>query len=278
MSMARVHSVYVVTHVASGKVYVGKTSVGPATRWRKHVGDAKAGRRRCPAFHGALAKYGADAFRWEVVASFDTEGAALAEEARLIAALRSTDRGRGYNVFADGTGGVGHTVSGATRAKLRAASLGKTYSAETRKKLSDMRRGVKRPPRDPEWSRKISEARKREISAGTRVPRFFKGQVLSPEERAKRRRPKTLTDAQRSAASARASALFGRLWAEGRMRPAPVRRGESSSSAKLTAEGVRKIREQARNGIRQADIAEEYGIGQAQVSRIVGRTRWAHIA
>lgn len=51
-------------------------------------------------------------------------------------------------------------------------------------------------------------------------------------------------------------------------------RGERSGKAVLTEEQVRAIRADPR---RQVDIAADYGIAQAHVSRILRREVWAHI-
>ena len=134
------HHVYLVTHVASGKRYVGKTSGVPRTRWQKHMADAR-GRRPCKHFHHALAKYGDAAFSWEVLDSFWTEREALDAEAWWIEFLRSYDRGWGFNIHRDGCGGVGHEVSKETREKIAAKARGRKVSLETRAKQSIAHKG-----------------------------------------------------------------------------------------------------------------------------------------
>lgn len=55
---------------------------------------------------------------------------------------------------------IGHEVSEETREKLRKFNLGKKHTEETKRKLSEMFKGVKKPPRTEEWKRKQSLARK----------------------------------------------------------------------------------------------------------------------
>lgn len=57
--------------------------------------------------------------------------------------------------------------------KLRQANLGKTASEETRKKMSESRKGKKRPPRSDEWLKNQSEARKGKFT-GENNPFFGK--------------------------------------------------------------------------------------------------------
>jgi hypothetical protein len=50
--------------------------------------------------------------------------------------------------------------------------------------------------------------------------------------------------------------------------------GEASANAKLTEEQVRMIRADNRT---TREIAQDYGIGSAQVSKIKTRTQWSHL-
>lgn len=73
---------------------------------------------------------------------------------------------------------IGHVVSAETRAKLRAANLGKKQSVETRRKHSENMRGNrfrigKKPSMSPEVRRKIGDA--------------HRGKILSPETKEKLR-------------------------------------------------------------------------------------------
>ena len=61
---------------------------------------------------------------------------------------------------------------------------------------------------------------------------------------------------------------------KGRNRP---RRGEDNHYSKLTAEDVIVIRKMAKEGKRQQDIAQRFGIAKQTVSCIVCRRSWAHI-
>jgi len=55
-------------------------------------------------------------------------------------------------------------------------------------------------------------------------------------------------------------------------------RGERAAKAKLTEADVTAIRRLHQSGARQVDIAARFGITQAQVSSIVRRESWKHVA
>lgn len=63
-----------------------------------------------------------------------------------------------------------------------------------------------------------------------------------------------------------------------RLRSVSVR-GERVNTARLTADQVREIRRRyAAGGISQTALADEYGVTQTQVSQIVSRKSWRHVA
>jgi hypothetical protein len=54
--------------------------------------------------------------------------------------------------------------------------------------------------------------------------------------------------------------------------------GERNVKAKLTEDQVREIRQHYRNGALQVDLARQYGVRQANISDIVRRETWKHVA
>ncbi len=56
-------------------------------------------------------------------------------------------------------------------------------------------------------------------------------------------------------------------------------RGTRAGSARLTEADVRTIRERyERGGVRQIDLAKEYGVSQVNISHIILRKAWKHVA
>ncbi|MEL6237055.1 MAG: HNH endonuclease, partial [Pseudomonadota bacterium] len=64
---------------------------------------------------------------------------------------------------------------------------------------------------------------------------------------------------------------------KGRRKGICGQRGEQHGSCRLNAEQVLAIREAAKRGVRQGDIAVHFGISQPTVSDIVRGKRWRHL-
>lgn len=57
----------------------------------------------------------------------------------------------------------------------------------------------------------------------------------------------------------------------------PNTAGERNPRARLTVADVQLIRSLADSGMMKKDIAKQFGIAAATVSRIVRRQRWGHV-
>ena len=188
--------IYLVTHVASGRNYVGKTN-NFARRVNEHCSRS---RTRTTYFHTAVLKYGRDAFAWRVVGSFDNEDDALTAEVMLIAKLQSDVKGLGFNLESGGRGGK--SLSLETKAKIRAANLGKKASVVAKRAMSMARRGKKMPPRSKEWRRKISEAAKARLAVNHPMTGKRHSEETKAKLRGKRRLLGPMSDAHKEKISA----------------------------------------------------------------------------
>lgn len=196
----RIWSLYVITHVATGRQYVGATC-RINRRWREHLRFADSG--ATTALASAVRQYGSDAFTFDVVAcAASREDACDAE--RLLIIQFGTKAPAGFNLTDGGIGSrglpddiieriaakcrgrkvdpavlakrsasqKGIKRSAAFKAAVSAARKGQRLSAEHRAKLSAAKIGKKRAPRTKEHSAKISEglraawARRRRVGAG----------------------------------------------------------------------------------------------------------------
>ena len=178
--------VYLITNRANGKVYVGSSACVPK-RLYEHRRLLRNGTHRNVHLQAAW-NLAPDTFDFDVLARFDTIEQALAHEEQMIALHRSTERERGYNVCPLPTANrlgakltpeqcerVGRSKRGNSfrrgaqipdemRERIRAKLKGRPLSAETRAKMSAVRRGV---PKSPEWCAKqrAAWAAKREARA-----------------------------------------------------------------------------------------------------------------
>ena len=141
--------VYIHTNKINGKKYIGQTYQDPQIRWRNGTGY-----KSSTYFYSAIKKYGWNNFEHKIVAKNLTKKEADCVEITLIKCFNTLDARFGYNLC---TGG----------------SRGKQNEA-TRKKMSKIQKGKKRPPITEEHRRKISETQKRRLSDPTKNPMYGK--------------------------------------------------------------------------------------------------------
>ena len=191
----RSYTVYIHTS-PSGKKYVGITSRDVAKRWGRYG----TGYRACTYFWRAIVKYGWDNITHQVLFTGLTETDAKQREKELILAYKTKDPAFGYNMTNGGDGSCGYHHSEETRAQIGAAvsvaQIGRTYSEETKQKISAALTG--RPGHSPTvesrakisaakmgnkhcLGRQVSEASRAAISAG------HKGKKHSEETKQKMR-------------------------------------------------------------------------------------------
>lgn len=94
-------SVYKITNLINGKMYIGFTKRTVDARWRSHCSSARNGSPF--RFHSAIRKYGIDVWKIEEMAKFDSESDARKYEERQIAVCGSMVTG--YNAKPGGCGG-----------------------------------------------------------------------------------------------------------------------------------------------------------------------------
>lgn len=189
---------YTITCLTTGKVYVGQ-SLNIEKRWGDHRRKLEGGKHRNRHLQRAFAARGAANFAFKVHAEI-ADGDMNGPETALIFALRATDRHRGFNIKADGTGGPlaeetkqllskarkGRKLSPEHAAKVAKASVGRKHSEESKRAVS-----VKLSGREfsAEWRANISAAlrgRTRSEASRQKQALTLRGGTHTPESRAKR--------------------------------------------------------------------------------------------
>lgn len=132
--------IYKVTHLDSGRVYIGQTrnKKGPLDRWSGHLSATKRGSKTH--FHCAIRLYGVEAFKFEVIEECEEE-TANDRERYYIALHNSNKKHCGFNMSEGGDGGQN------------------CVSEEVRQRISAANRGVPRGPCSPEKAKNISKAK-----------------------------------------------------------------------------------------------------------------------
>lgn len=177
--------VYIHTNKINGKKYVGITSKNPPEkRWGKHGSRYKDN----VYFWNAIQKYGWDNFKHEVILKNETLDFANKAEKCLIKTYNCRAP-HGYNLTDGGDGTPGHILSDESKKKMiesikmgyelgrkpwnygipmsdeqkekmRQVSIGRIISEDTRKKLSDIKKG--KPPNNK--GKPMSEEAKKKLS------------------------------------------------------------------------------------------------------------------
>lgn len=133
--------IYKITNKTTGKCYIGQTTLPLSRRWYKHTHDSK-----CPAIRDAIKKYGKDNFQIEIIDRAKTLDELNEKECYWINFYNSLVP-NGYNLR---DGGMNYKCSETTKKKLSELNsgsnnpnYGKPRSAETRRKVSEARKGMK---------------------------------------------------------------------------------------------------------------------------------------
>jgi group I intron endonuclease len=140
MKAIKTSGIYAITHLETGRVYVGK-SIDIERRWHEHKRDARRGVEM--AIYNALRKYGAEAFEWKVLEVCQPHALDSAE-IRWIKELRSFDSG--FNCTPGGDGlraGSKHSEAANLAKSLR--QRGKPKSPEAILAASAPRKGRPMP-------------------------------------------------------------------------------------------------------------------------------------
>lgn len=131
--------IYKITHIASGKVYVG-LSKNLKDRARSHWYHLRETRHANTYLQAAYNKYGEDAFTLEIVEYVPVEK--LTErEAFWISHYNSLSTGNGYNIQIPREDGKGYAMTEETKRKLSEALKGKKHSEESKQRMSLAQQG-----------------------------------------------------------------------------------------------------------------------------------------
>lgn len=136
----RIWSLYRVTNIVNGKIYIGQTVQNPDRRWSKHISNTRSTVILRP-ITWAIKKHGEDNFTFEIIAQCRSLDDANYLETELVKQYEShISTSNGYNVAWGGSN--------------------EPLSEERKKKISATLKGKKKPPRSKEHCRNISESHK----------------------------------------------------------------------------------------------------------------------
>jgi group I intron endonuclease len=228
------------------KKYVGKSN-NIKVRWNDHKKIALGGKEKYPteffAVHAAIAKYGIENFKIEILEEFDNEDDAYSAETKWIELLNSNNKNYGYNCNAGGKGGIRPTEE--TIAKLVAAQ--NTSEAQERRSRLMKQRHLDNPGF---------------LSSVHKGNQYTKGHQLTQEHK----------DKISKAGKGR------KMSDEFRKKISELNTGEKHPRVKLNEIQVLEIRQKHIPGkYGYVKLAKEYGVHDETIRSIILRKTWRHI-
>lgn len=259
--------VYAITHIASGKCYVGITTGRASKRWLDHIASVYGERKKSsPLLSNCMKKYGSDAFSFEVLDSAASRGELARKEVFWITQLSTVSPG-GLNLTSGGD--LGCKYSEETRKKIGAAHKGKSLSPEAKKKISESLSGRKLSAETIAKRTASIIGQKRSDDTRARMSAAKVGRGLSQEVRERISLAKRGIKQTPDAIERRASSLRGRKQdIDVVARRAAVLRGKKRS----TDQRVAIARSQMRGRIVACSNGKIYGsIREASIETGVGK-------
>lgn len=179
MSQNKICGVYKITHIGSGKSYIG-ISKNIHRRWVQHKSWVNTKNRRS-AIYAAMQKYGIDAFSWQIIEQCDADSLEVRER-HWIAVFDTFNNG--YNLTAGGE--YNKEFSTETRKRMSEAQKGKKQSQETIDKRTSRGENHYRYGKtvSDETKEKISKSlsgRKQDPAVTAKISQSNTGKKMSPE-------------------------------------------------------------------------------------------------
>lgn len=280
--------IYLITNTINGKQYIGQTTKNVEVRLSEHL--RKSAKNKGYAIHRAIAKYGWDNFKVDILTNCLTQEHLNAEELRLITKF-NTQVPNGYNLTAGGDGGGKHSEQtkklmsemrkgkGMPDACLKASKLAlsnRVISEETHRKLSEAQKGNKKRLNDHKSEQerlKISLAQRGDKNHAAKLTWDIVNSIRSDYSQGMR---VTAISCKYNLGHGRISSIVNyRAWVPDGMFPNTVPiKPKKDSAVLLTWEMVNSIREDYAAGMRIIDIHRKYAIPTTTLGRIVHFQSW----
>lgn len=149
--------IYKATNKINGKCYIGQTKLSLKRRICAHVTIKDHNNY----FHNAIKKYGIENFKWTILEICFTQKELDEKEEMYIKHFESFGP-KGYNLTSGGAGVKKIVHSQMTKDIISKTHKGKILSSETKKKISNSKKNVKKGPMSEYQKKKISDSIKGE--------------------------------------------------------------------------------------------------------------------
>jgi group I intron endonuclease len=182
--------IYQITCLSNSKIYIG-SSVSIDNRWNVHRYELRRNKHHSKYLQRTWNKYGEESFVFELIEEVEVE-LLLEREQHYLDTLRPWDRNIGFNSCRMAGNTLGRKASEETKRKMSESRKGrvspmkgKTFSEESRRKISESLKGRKH---SEETKRKMSETKKgkpRSEETKRKISESLKGRKHSEETKRK---------------------------------------------------------------------------------------------
>ncbi|MFW5872282.1 MAG: GIY-YIG nuclease family protein [bacterium] len=164
--------IYKIINLENGKFYLGSTK-NLKKRKREHFWALRKNRHNNPYLQNSFNKHGKEKFKFKIVKIVKNESDLLDVEQKYLDKTKSYDRKIGYNINEIASGGglygennpnYGKPMSKEQKKKISETLMGHKVSKETRKKMSQNRKGKFAGKNNPNYGKTLSEKRKKKQS------------------------------------------------------------------------------------------------------------------
>lgn len=224
--------IYKITNIINGKFYIG-SSVNLNRRKSRHFEDFRKNIHSNPHFQNAYNKYGEENFIFEVIEYVEDKTMLIEREQHWLDYYKPFNE-IGYNMV-----------------KNASSCLGVKRSEETRKKMSESKKGI---PKSESTKEKMRQPRSEETKEKMRKPKANKNKNVENVEKVK---PIKILKTKEEISE--------------------IQRGSNNPRAKLTEKDVIEIKRLIKNGVTNREIARKFNIGETTIAQIKTKKRWKHV-
>jgi group I intron endonuclease len=272
--------IYKIINTTNGKFYIG-SSVKIEQRWVEHKSDLRLERHHSRHLQRAYDKYGADAFEFKIVEEVENPKRLLIREQHYLDTLTPYQRDVGYNSVKNAHNCLGFKHTEESKKKMSESRKGTKRTEETKRKMSESAKKwrAENPTSDEtrqrmresskiRWSRPdaYSEATRRKQSEAHKGREAWnKGTPCSEETK------KKISEANKG----REGHWKGKKHSEETKRKmGESRSGENNWRSIMDWEMVSVIRRRYLEGETQRGLAKEFGVSRGCIQGIVRNNTW----
>lgn len=273
----------------NNKIYIG-SSVNIEERWKTHRKQLKKGNHHSTHLQRSWNKYGEDNFTFSVIEYIEDINALLEKEQYWLDKYKSYEYNVGYNECRVAGSRLGCKFSDETKKLLSEIRKGFKHKDETKIKISNSNKG-KKMNLSSEQLEAMSERMKERVGelnyfygkkhtdeAKAKISEANKGRKHTEEFKkmiAESNARRVISDETRQKLSN--SKKKENLSEDTLKKLSLANKGESNPNSKLNEESVTEIKTMLKEGITQQKIADKYGVSRALIGKIKNGQIWNHV-